>query len=150
MSKKSAIPADPANHLAVFQERTIRRAWHKEEWWFVVTDVVAVLSDSVNPTDYIKKMRLRDKELAQGWGQIVTPLRIETAGGIQQGIRDSDLSLSSILWMKQLAIRLGCQRPQPSRWLSRKRGERSEGGGARQTNRYANFMILKSCKAPLT
>ena len=29
-------------------------------------------------------------------------------------------SLSSILWMKQLAIRLGCKQPQPSRWLSRK------------------------------
>ena len=49
------------------------------------------------------------------------------------------LSLSSILWMIQLAIRLSCQRPQPSRWLSRKRGERSEGGEARQTNRYTSF-----------
>ena len=32
--------------------------------------------------------------------------------------------LSSILWMKQLAIRLGCQRSQPSHWLSRKRARR--------------------------
>jgi len=68
-------------HAAIFQEKAIRRAWHNEEWWFVVTDVVAILSSSVNPNDYIKKMRLRDKELAQGWGQIVTPLRIETEGG---------------------------------------------------------------------
>jgi len=30
------------------------------------------------------------------------------------------LSSSAELWMKQLAIRLGCKRPQPSRWLSRK------------------------------
>ncbi len=51
------------------------------------------------------------------------------------------VSLSSILWVKQLAIRLGCKQPQPSRWLSRKRGERSEGGGARQTNRCASFML---------
>lgn len=75
---------EPAAHIAVFQEKAIRRAWHNEEWWFVVTDVVAILSSSVNPNDYIKKMRLRDKELAQGWGQIVTPLRIETEGGIQR------------------------------------------------------------------
>ncbi len=83
MSKKIQ-PSEPANHIAVFQEKAIRRAWHNEEWWFVVTDVVAILSSSVNPNDYIKKMRLRDKELAQGWGQIVTPLRIETEGGIQR------------------------------------------------------------------
>ena len=83
MSKKIQT-TETAAHLAVFQEKTIRRAWHNEEWWFVVTDVVAILSSSVNPNDYIKKMRLRDKELAQGWGQIVTPLRIETEGGIQR------------------------------------------------------------------
>ena len=52
-------------------------------------------------------------------------------------------SLSPTLWVKQLAIRLGCQKPQPSRWLSRKRGERSEGGVAGQTNRYANFTLKR-------
>jgi len=29
-------------------------------------------------------MRLRDNELSQGWGQIVTPLRVETEDGVQQ------------------------------------------------------------------
>lgn len=82
--KSSPTAGDKNQHIAVFQEQTIRRAWHDEEWWFAVADVVAVLAESVNPTDYIKKMRLRDKELAQGWGQIVTPLRIETEGGIQR------------------------------------------------------------------
>jgi hypothetical protein len=42
------------------------------------------LTDSVNPTDYIKKMRKRDPMLSQGWGQIVTPLSIPTAGGRQK------------------------------------------------------------------
>jgi len=42
------------------------------------------LTDSVNTSDYIKKMRNRDKELAKGWGQIVTPLSIETSGGNQK------------------------------------------------------------------
>ncbi len=51
------------------------------------------------------------------------------------------VSLSSTLWMKQLAIRLSCQRPQLSRWLSRKRGERSEGSVAGQTNRCASFTL---------
>jgi hypothetical protein len=81
---KSVQARDSAQHLAVFQESAIRRTWHNEEWWFVVTDVIGILTDSVNSSDYIKKMRLRDKVLSQGWGQIVTPLRIDTEGGIQR------------------------------------------------------------------
>jgi len=32
----------------------------------------------------LKKMRKRDAESAKGWGQIVTPLLLETAGGKQK------------------------------------------------------------------
>lgn len=86
MNKKSTLPTLRAeDHVVVFQEKTIRRTWHENEWWFAVQDVVAVLTDSPNPADYIKKIRLRDKELSQGWGQFVTPLRLETEGGIQRG-----------------------------------------------------------------
>jgi len=67
MSKSSAI--------VLFQDKTIRRTWHNEEWWFSVVDIVSALTDSLNASDYIKKMRLRDKDLAKGWGQIVTPLQ---------------------------------------------------------------------------
>lgn len=84
MSKKNTPVDTSENHLVVFQERSIRRTWHNDEWWFSVADVVFVLTESANVTDYIKKMRLRDKELSQGWGQIVTPLRVETEGGVQR------------------------------------------------------------------
>ncbi len=70
--------------LAVFKGKKIRRTLHNNEWWFVVSDVVEVLTDSPNAADYIKKMRSRDEELGEGWGQIVTPLSIETAGGPQK------------------------------------------------------------------
>ncbi len=83
MSTKSQ-PADSASHIAIFEERTIRRAWHNEEWWFAIVDVVAVLTDSVQPEGYVKDLRRRDKELAKGWGQIATPLRVETEGGVQR------------------------------------------------------------------
>ena len=62
----------------------MRKVRHNDEWWFSVTDVILVLTDSKNPTDYLKKMRLRDAELAKGWGQIVTPLFVETSGGKQK------------------------------------------------------------------
>jgi DNA-damage-inducible protein D len=70
--------------IALFNQKEIRRTWHNNEWWFSVADVVAALTDSINPTDYIKKMRSRDKELAKGWGQIVPPLWMQTNGGKQK------------------------------------------------------------------
>ena len=51
------------NKIILFQDKTIRRVWYKNEWWFAVVDVVEVLTDSVNPRDYWKKIRRRDKEL---------------------------------------------------------------------------------------
>lgn len=70
--------------IALFQKKEIRKTLHAGEWWFVIVDVVAALTDSVNPTDYLNKVRRRDPELAKGYGQIVHPLLIETSGGAQK------------------------------------------------------------------
>ena len=72
--------------IQLFEERKVRTVWddQTEEWYFSIVDVVGVLTDSVNPTDYIKKMKKRDPELSKGWGQIVTPLSVQTAGGRQR------------------------------------------------------------------
>ena len=72
--------------IKLFQEKRIRTVWddEQEKWYFCVADMVEALTDSVNPTDYIKKMKKRDPELAKGWGQIVTPLSVQTAGGKQR------------------------------------------------------------------
>ena len=72
------------NKLVVFKNKKIRRTLHNNEWWFSVADVVEVLTDTANATDYIKKIRKRDEELAKGWGQIVTPLLLESEGGQQK------------------------------------------------------------------
>lgn len=61
--------------IAIFKGKTVRRVIYRNEWWFVVTDVILALTDSVQPEGYIKDMRRRDPELSKGWGQIVTPLR---------------------------------------------------------------------------
>lgn len=84
MMKKQSLSSSAENHIAVFQETTIRRTWHNEEWWFAIVDVVAVLTDSVQPEGYVKDLRRRDPELAKGWGQIATPLQIQTNGGAQR------------------------------------------------------------------
>ncbi len=74
------------NSIQLFEEKKVRTVWDSEheEWYFSVVDVVAVLTESPNPSDYLKKVKKRDEELAKGWGQIVTPLSIPTNGGNQR------------------------------------------------------------------
>ena len=85
----SDITPSPETRIALFQRKEIRRTIHNNEWWFVVTDVIAALTDSANPSDYLKKMRKRDPDLSElfkGGGQFVPPLALEfaTAGGPQK------------------------------------------------------------------
>ena len=70
--------------IALFKKKEIRKTIHNNEWWFVVEDVVLVLTDSINPKDYLNKLRTRDEELAKGYGQFVHTLDIQTEGGLQK------------------------------------------------------------------
>lgn len=70
-------------HIALFRGKAIRKTLHQGEWCFVVQDVVAALTDSVDPRQYAKKMRSRDPELDKGWVQLVPALAVQTAGGKQ-------------------------------------------------------------------
>ncbi len=73
-------------NIKLFESKQIRSIWNEadKKWYFVVADVIQVLTDTSNPSDYIKKMRKRDEELAKGWGQIVPTLVVDTAGGKQK------------------------------------------------------------------
>lgn len=52
-------------NIKLFEDKKVRTHWDEkeEQWYFSVIDVVEVLTDSVNPTDYFKKIRKRDAEL---------------------------------------------------------------------------------------
>jgi len=70
--------------IVIFKGKNIRKTIHKNEWWFVIEDVVLALIDSNDPKQYIQRMKLRDNELAKGWVQIVHTLEIPTGGGSQK------------------------------------------------------------------
>jgi len=61
---------DGKKMIALFNDQPVRRVWNKEEekWYFSVVDVVAVLTESNNPTDYLKKLRKRDLEIGSYLG----------------------------------------------------------------------------------
>lgn len=70
--------------LIMFEKSVIRRAWHNDEWFFVIQDIVQALTESKDVKQYVRRMRKRDEALNKGWVQIVHPLSIETAGGKQK------------------------------------------------------------------
>ena len=74
------------NSIKLFESKNIRSVWNEadEKWYFVVEDVIAILTDSKDPKQYIKRMRMRDSELSKGWVQIAPTLLVETAGGKQK------------------------------------------------------------------
>jgi DNA-damage-inducible protein D len=75
--------------IALFKGRKIRKTLYRDEWWFVINDVIESLTDSSDPAQYFKKLKQRDKELSnlisKGGVQFVPPLtlKIETTGGRQ-------------------------------------------------------------------
>ena len=83
---------DENNSIQLFEDRKIRTAWdeEKEEWYFSVQDVVAVLSESTDPKQYIKKMRARDPQLSANWGTICTPVQMLAADGKQRKVQSAN------------------------------------------------------------
>ena len=71
------------SNIKLFQDRKIRSVWDETEqqWYFSVVDVVAALTDSVNPTDYLKKMRKRDESLAAYLGTNCPQVEMMTESG---------------------------------------------------------------------
>ena len=66
------------NEIKLFQDRKIRSVWNEEEeqWYFSIEDIVAALTDSADPKQYIKRMRSRDTQLQINWGTICTQVQM--------------------------------------------------------------------------
>ena len=69
--------------LKLFEDRKIRTFWNEEEeeWYFSIVDVIGVLTDSTNPTDYLKKLRKRDTLLGDYIGTNCPQVTMTTVTG---------------------------------------------------------------------
>jgi hypothetical protein len=113
--------------IALFRQKEVRKIIHKNQWWFVIHDVIVALTDSTNPTQYLKNIRKRDESFsdlfAKGEGQIEPPLALpfQTPGGKQK----------LLCWNTEAIFRLIQSIPSPKaepfkRWLARVGYERVE------------------------
>jgi hypothetical protein len=49
--------------LIVFQDKKIRRIWYNDEWYYSVTDIIAVLINSKDEMAYWRKLKQREPQL---------------------------------------------------------------------------------------
>lgn len=84
MGKKIQNPETSMNRIVIFQEKSIRRAWRAEEWWFSVVDVCGVLTESPDAGAYWRKLKQR---LSAEGSEVVTfchGLKLEAPDGKQR------------------------------------------------------------------
>jgi hypothetical protein len=113
---KNIPPSAPANHIAVFQETAIRRAWHESEWWFSVIDVVGILSETATPKRYwsdLKRKLAQEAGSGQPYEKIVR-LKLTAPDGKQ---RDTDVANTETLF--RIIQSIPSPRAEPfKRWLA--------------------------------
>ena len=71
------------NKIKVFENRQVRTLWNaeEEEWYFSVIDVVAVLTDSVNPRKYWSVLKTRLKAEGSELATNCSQLKMQSADG---------------------------------------------------------------------
>lgn len=69
--------------IKLFENKKVRTFWDETEqqWYFSVVDVIEVLTDSANPTDYLKKIRKRDVSLSSYIGTNCPQVEMQTQTG---------------------------------------------------------------------
>jgi prophage antirepressor-like protein len=79
--------------ITLFEDKKVRIVWddEQEKYYFSVADIVQILTDTVNPRDYIKKMLKRDPELKSKWGTICPPVEMIAPDGKRRKTQAADL-----------------------------------------------------------
>lgn len=79
--------------IQIFEGKNVRIVWNEqdEKYYFAVSDIVQVLTDSADVKQYIKRMRSRDSELDSVWGTICTPHQFVSSDGKKHAVNCASL-----------------------------------------------------------
>ena len=157
--------------IQLFEAQSIRRHWNasQEQWYFSVVDVVAVLTESINPTDYLKKLRKRDTELGSylgtNWPQIAMLTngknRLTLAANVQTVLRlvqsiPSPKAEPFKVWLAKVGYERIQELSDPAQGLDRARENWQKLGRSekwiqqRMTGQETRNKLRRRCKAPIT
>ncbi len=85
----------PITSIALFQEKTVRRVWHNEQWYFSVIDIIAILTDSSRPRKYWSDLKV--KLISEGYIEVsekIGQLKMQAPDG---KLRETDAADSQTL-----------------------------------------------------
>lgn len=110
------------NKIQLFEHRKVRTLWddEQEKWYFSIVDVVGILTDSVDPTAYWRKLKQRLKEEGN---ETVT-----NCHGLKMRAADGKMRMTDVADTKQL-FRLIQSIPSPKaepfkQWMAQVASER--------------------------
>ncbi len=73
------------NNYEEFENVTVQKVWHKNEWYFSVTDIIAVLTDSKDPKAYWRQLKKRETQL------------VTICHGLKMTAKDGKMRLSDVV-----------------------------------------------------
>ena len=108
------------NKIIVFENKKIRRVWHKDNWWFSVVDVVGVLSESSIPKRYWADLKNKLVEEESKPYDFIVRLKLEAPDG---KLRETDCANKQGLF--RIIQSIPSKKAEPFKlWLARVGSER--------------------------
>ncbi len=71
----------PTQHIALFQKKSVRRAWHNSQWFFSVIDVITILTGSTIPRRYWSDLKKKLKQEGSEVYEKIVQLKMIAADG---------------------------------------------------------------------
>jgi DNA-damage-inducible protein D len=106
---------DQDKALVVFEDKKIRRTWHKDEWYYSVIDVVQALTDSSNPRNYWNMLKSRELEHEVDMYTICVQLKMPAPDG---KMRETDCANTESLF--RIVQSIPSRKAEPfKRWLAK-------------------------------
>lgn len=131
------------SEIAIFEGQKIRRHWDEkdEKWYFSVADIVAVLTNSVSPLAYWRKLKERLKK--EGGNETVTKCH-----GLKMLAADGKMRLTDVADV-EVMLRIIQSIPSPNAepfklWLARVGYERIEEAEDPGVNSHFSFFNFQS------
>lgn len=110
------------NKLALFEEKEIRKTYKNNKWYYSIIDVISIFTDSSNPNQYLKNLKMKDIMLQNNWNDICILLNMQTSDGKIRKVMTADT-----VGILRIIESIQAEKAEPiKRWLAKIGYERIE------------------------
>lgn len=66
------------NKLSLFEDTNIRKIYKNNKWYYSLNDIIMYYTNTTNPTEYLNKLKNKDKYLKDNWSLLTINLNMKT------------------------------------------------------------------------